>query len=516
MITIHFSLGLSNLTREWLPQRQRPALTLPRRQGRLLLTLRRRPTAYPQIGLVYLGLTGEQPRFRLDIQTDRTTHHREVVINDTWDIATLLAQEAELATRAKTLQLTIAVLEANAQSARVQLSTPLSLRYEAGGDTVGLTMSDLLRLPEAQSEFINWMLREGPVSLAAVAQYLEQTPDAARTVLQKLSQQGFLQELEIDGQAHYEPRLASTRSHRLSQALFETIAAKPINTPASRANFQQVRQESAFVQRLLDSLLGQQGRYVLGLVPVVLVFLVAEILLLTGRQTFSGPLSFIGVIAIAMLAGIFPVLLLQASRQKGEIVPEVVYWIIGNPILLIIIYLISLTGVILHGLVIWEDPVQRVLALVVAVVIVGVTLNSWRRGAFTSRLVVEVATHQGRDQSTHFSITAAGRPYATEVQLVYADERQSQTAARGDIANFTALQQATFTLPAKVAPELKVWAYSLTPEQTAETLPALATLQTKAETIAVDLKLTGGQTLLPLSDQLTRLTLTFSPDDVSS
>src|SRR5690606_33488527 len=29
MITVHFALGLFNLTREWLPQRQPPVLTLP-------------------------------------------------------------------------------------------------------------------------------------------------------------------------------------------------------------------------------------------------------------------------------------------------------------------------------------------------------------------------------------------------------------------------------------------------------------------------------------------------------
>jgi hypothetical protein len=122
----------------------------------------------------------------------------------------------------------------------------------------------------------------------------------------------------------------------------------------------------------------------------------AEILLLTGSESFTGPLGFIGVIVIAMLGSIFPVLL-RAGRKKGEIVPQFVYEIIGNPLFLIFIYLISLTGFVLHGLIIWQEPLLRVLALIVSAVIAWVSIDAWRRGAFLPRLVVEVHSDQKDD-----------------------------------------------------------------------------------------------------------------------
>ena len=508
MITIHFTLGLFNLTREWLPVGQRPALTLPRRQGRLHLHPRRRPAALPQVGFVYLGLEEERPRFRLDLQTSTARRYVEVSIRDTWDSASLPALATEVAADAKLLSLTIEVLEANAQWARVRLATPLAVHYEPGRDTVGLSMSDVLLLPEAQGQLVTWMMREGDMSLEAAARHLEQAPEAARALLVDLVNQGFVREVEANGRLHYEPRLSSSRSHRLSSSLLETIADGPADTPASRAASQQVRPESTF-QQMLARVLSERGRFVLGLTPMVVIFLAAEALLLTGNQSFSGPLSFIGVVVIAMLGGIYPVLLLRAGRQKGEIVPGVVYRVIGNRVLLIVIYVLSLTGVILHGLVIWDDPLRRALALLVAAVIVVVTINSWRRGAFVPRLVVEVGAHEEADRPAHLSVTAGGEPYTADIQLIYSNETQAHKLSRSEIAKFATLRQAIITLPAGVARELKVWTYILSAAGTAKALPALAEIRTDEETAEIDLKLTGGQALLPLNNRPAQITLTF-------
>lgn len=504
MITIHFSLGLFNLTREWLPRRQQPVLTLPRRQARLHLRPRHQPAGLPQVGLVYLGLEEERPRFRLDIQTSTTRRYVEVSISQTWASAALLAQDSELGADAKQLSLTIEVLEANTQWARVRLTTPLFVQYETGRDTVGLSMSHVLMLPETQAKLVARMMREGSISLEAAAEHLEQTPEAARALLAHLADQGFVREVEANGRLHYEPRLSSTRSHRLSSSLFETVSDGAAGTPAS----QQVGQKSV-LQHVLDRVLSERGRFVLGLVPIALIFVAAEVLLLTGNQSFSGPLSFIGVVVIALLGGIYPVLLLQASRRKGEITPKVVYRVIGTRVLLVVIYVLALTGVILHGLIIWNDPVQRILALLVAVTIVVVTINSWRRGAFVSRLVVEVGAHEEGDSPAHLSVTAGGEPYAADIELIYSDGTVTHRSANSEIANLASLQQAIVTLPAGVAPELKVWTYILSPGSTAKALPALAEIRTDAETLEIDLNLTGGQVLLPLNNRAAQLTLTF-------
>ncbi|HEX7586969.1 MAG TPA: hypothetical protein VF478_01520, partial [Anaerolineae bacterium] len=73
------------------------------------------------------------------------------------------------------------------------------------------------------------------------------------------------------------------------------------------------------------------GRFVTGAVPVTLMFVVTALLLLTGQESFAAPLSFLGTLAVPLLVGIFPVLLLAASRQKGEYVPAAFFEWLGHP-----------------------------------------------------------------------------------------------------------------------------------------------------------------------------------------
>jgi amino acid permease len=129
-------------------------------------------------------------------------------------------------------------------------------------------------------------------------------------------------------------------------------------------------------------LLGERARFFLSAVPVLIVFLLAEWTLLIGKGTFAAPLGFLGVIVISLLGGMFPVLLLFASRCKGKVVSCVWGRVLGRPALTIGVYLLYLVGLFLHGLVIWENPVQRVAALAVGVATLGLTAALLRRGTF--------------------------------------------------------------------------------------------------------------------------------------
>jgi hypothetical protein len=144
----------------------------------------------------------------------------------------------------------------------------------------------------------------------------------------------------------------------------------------------------------------------LGASPVAVAFLLAEWLLLTGSGSFTGLLSLIGVLIVPLLSGIFPVLLLVASRRKGERVPEAVYRFLGNPLLLAVIYVLYLASIFLHGLVIWSDPLQRAIALLVGVMVVGMTLAM--RGVLARRLVVEL--RQDEDGRALYSVTRTDGP----------------------------------------------------------------------------------------------------------
>jgi positive regulator of sigma E activity len=54
------------------------------------------------------------------------------------------------------------------------------------------------------------------------------------------------------------------------------------------------------------------------------------------------------------------------------------------------IYLVAVSILFLHGLLIWQNSFQRVVAILVGVVILGVTYLMVRKGAFARRMVIEV------------------------------------------------------------------------------------------------------------------------------
>jgi hypothetical protein len=93
--------------------------------------------------------------------------------------------------------------------------------------------------------------------------------------------------------------------------------------------------------------------------PVFVPFAAVEWMLITGSGSFAGLLGFIGVIVVSLVAGIYPVLLLVASRRKGDYVPMVVHRWLGHPVLLAGLYLVFLGSLLLHGLVIWDDPADE-------------------------------------------------------------------------------------------------------------------------------------------------------------
>src|SRR5262245_47922491 len=108
--------------------------------------------------------------------------------------------------------------------------------------------------------------------------------------------------------------------------------------------------------------LSRGGHFVLCIAPVAAIFLVIEWLLLTGQESFAGPLGFLGALAIPLLGGIFPILMLAASRRKGELVPGLAFGVLGHPLLVVGVYLLFLVSIFLHGALIWRDPPQRLAA----------------------------------------------------------------------------------------------------------------------------------------------------------
>jgi hypothetical protein len=206
------------------------------------------------------------------------------------------------------------------------------------------------------------------------------------------------------------------------------------------------------------------------------------------------PAQLIGVLLASLLGGFFPVLLLVAGRRKGNVVPGVAPRLAGHPLVLGLIYLLYLAGLLMHGLLIWQEPLQRAAALGVALLGIAMPTVLLRGGAFRRRAVIELyARPDGRRPAT-CAVSGAGRPRPVEVDLRYDGVHRSLQAASGEIPDFAALRSASFrwlpgaeagasALPPGVS-DAKVWAHSLAPDGGAQVIPAAAEVEAGEFTLA--------------------------------
>lgn len=249
------------------------------------------------------------------------------------------------------------------------------------------------------------------------------------------------------------------------------------------------------------------GRFILGSAPVAAIFLLIEWLLWTRQESFAGPLGFLGTIGAALLAGVFPVLMLVASRRRGEYgLPAAVGWF-GHPAVVAGVYVLFLMSIVLHGTVIWDNPLQRVAALVVAAVTVGLTVDCFRRGAFRSRAVIELRVERQLGGQACVRVMADGAPLSTDIHAHGPDGERHMRGAEVELPSPTSL---TVQLPATPARELKLWAHALTPEGRPAPLPAQVELDDGAEIRRLDLGRAGGLAVLPIGGAGYRVRITLS------
>jgi hypothetical protein len=89
--------------------------------------------------------------------------------------------------------------------------------------SLGLTMSELLALPEPLSGLLNWMMRQGQVTVAEATAFLGQDQERTRVLLADLRDKGFVREIEIRGVTHYGVRLAPKRGRALPSNLWPAL-----------------------------------------------------------------------------------------------------------------------------------------------------------------------------------------------------------------------------------------------------------------------------------------------------
>jgi hypothetical protein len=265
-----------------------------------------------------------------------------------------------------------------------------------------------------------------------------------------------------------------------------------------------------FLNGIMEAGLSERGRFLLGASPVVVIFIITEWLLLSNADSFVKTLNFVGVIIVTLLGGIFPVLLLYASRRKGECLPGRVYRFLGHPVVTIPIYFLSLANLILHGLVIWQDPFERLTALATAMLILWTSYRIIRTGAFKPRGVFELRQDHNQAGRVIFNNLASGEPAPLRLRLDDGQREDFIQTSSSEIPSFSSLVSIDFHLPETRIKELKVWAHQITPEGDSLSLPAVMEVHAGDEIQHYNLEANHGQVVIPLDIKLPNDPISFT------
>jgi amino acid permease len=246
-------------------------------------------------------------------------------------------------------------------------------------------------------------------------------------------------------------------------------------------------------------------QFLVSMAPILLLFIVVEWMFLTGRESFSWFFGVLGVILLPLLGGIFPMLMLVASRRKGDYTPRLSFGFLGNPLILTIIYLIYLGSVFVYGFFIWGDPAERFMAIGVGFVVLIVTYLVIRQGAFTPRVVIElkVETSDTNERAT-LNFVDAGKPLAGTFKFIYANEEKFASGVEVEIPSYKQLRNIFIEFSPVSSKEMKVWLHRVTPEGNSEPISAALWINDSSDT-AIQLDLKSGQVVFPLISQIDKL-----------
>jgi len=247
---------------------------------------------------------------------------------------------------------------------------------------------------------------------------------------------------------------------------------------------------------------GRWTRFVLGSLPVVAVFLISEWMAISNSGSFTNLLGVLSAFALPVLAGVLPLLLLLATRRKGDFVPQVVVRWLGNPVVVAALYLFFVGAIFLYGLLIFPDWPARLTTLAVGVLVLVVTVVVFRRGVRAPRLSVGVHEDQDLNGRSAFYLTSGGTKYPWPVTIQYTDgKRRQHETAMGELPDFAQLRNLHTALPADKAKTLKVWALRTTAGRQTVSLPSSLVLGSGQESMSYDLPARGGQIVVPLTDE---------------
>lgn len=255
-------------------------------------------------------------------------------------------------------------------------------------------------------------------------------------------------------------------------------------------------------RRLRRSQPGSRAQTILGALPLLGVFVFAEWMAYSGLGNFASLLGFVGVLALPLLGAIYPVLLLLASRRKGDYVPGLVIRILGNRLVVAAIYILYLALIFFYGIFVYENLLERVLTISIGVLTAVVTWVMVRRGAFQPRLVLEVRDDQRLGEKPSVAVVSDGQQSAVSISLNYSDNQELTAHSSGVIHDFASLKAVRLPLPLENGDphEMKVWVHRVTPEGNSSGIPVTLQVVMEGNEDAQQVSLSDGLLTMPLPE----------------
>jgi len=507
LIQIYMAIGLFSLVKERLPQNAEYPLRMLARQAVLELSPRQKQAKRLHIGIVYLGMARGFPQFRFDVQYGDKIYHQETPITGHWDAIPFL--QNMLGEPVPIRELILHINTANMEQAKLVLHTSLRFQVRLVWDALGLRAADVLAMPDDYRTIVNWMTRQRHFSAAELAEFLERDTAYAQALIEEMLIDGTIRTGEAEGS--YQARIAAKQGSTLNKQFWISLSDTQESTFQLQLNPKntQARSRNTLQEQWIRFVTHRYGGFLVALSPVIVIFLLTAYSLITGSDNFTKPLGYIGTLGATLVLGIFSLLMLVASRQRGELIPQRVIHALGNRLLLGILYSFFVIGIFLYGFIIWKAPLAQIAAIAVGVLTLYLSYRiafTWR--GFSPRAIVEVRLEQ---DEYLIEMIYAGALLPIEAEFRYADERiekRSGEKLRFHRAEAENLQSISLGLPH--AQDVKLLTYHIQDDGVSHPLPIVAELEHPERPRTFDMRLLNGEVITRLQLQSTHLELHFA------
>ncbi len=102
----------------------------------------------------------------------------------------------------------------------------LEQELDAREKTPGLSMSDVLTLPDTLRRLVNWMIRERQVEVEAAVAYMGQSEAEIRALLADMIEKGYVTQFEMRGTTYFRVRLAPKKGREIPLDIWSSLDDK--------------------------------------------------------------------------------------------------------------------------------------------------------------------------------------------------------------------------------------------------------------------------------------------------